>query len=359
MDDPSFTGLPGMSLTDERQFIHRLTSVFPIPIGGGRGASSGIDAAVLVIRRMIATGVPISEDNQAQNPLLRYALRDFKGASEEATRAEQKRLLADFDKTFTSRSFEQIMLSEIMLKTLWVTPQAALFSTNSVRRHRTDEQFSLIRDQVDLPEIRMAVARDSLVRWDGSQPLSQAVQERFGFHESADEEFVTLNNPGAMLWLRVWYTPGPGVTNPPGWKDIRQWQINPKGFVAAKGENGEPLSEPKVETWGKMMFSLSAVVRLRSLEEEEDYCRVYQEMGEYVPLEGPREISQVPYLNNDWRIGQPGYTYALFFKRVTRPLMGTALEVYSFQPLFKERVDFLDAECDKLERLFGEQSPTA
>lgn len=55
-----------------------------------------------------------------------------------------------------------------------------------------------------------------------------------------------------------------------------------------------------------------------------------------------------PYVNNDWRLGEPGYTYALFYKRVEEPIKSASHEVCAIEPTVHDRWAFVRGDIDKM-----------
>lgn len=150
------------------------------------------------------------------------------------------------------------------------------------------------------------LAMESLLKWDGTVDLDFAINEYLD---------TTINNRGQPSWplpnfplcIRVLYTPKKEAS--PGFQEI---MAHPLQF-------GD-ISEPSTHSDGGITmdffdFSLSyrlvAVVRLRSDKagENEDRVRVYKTSGEFVkPVGGPH-----PYVCNEWRLGEPGASYILYF----------------------------------------------
>ena len=321
--------------TDPAMLCMRLTENWPDALDRPE-STSGVDAAVIVIRHILS-GTPIGNiKNPSGNPIVRYAWLDFPDYTEKtkaAVDAERDRLWKGAGKEFPGMSFKDIMESDLMHKTVWQHPALLLFATNPVLRPGHGGKYM---DEADAYgedySVEDRLSHDSLVVWGGEGELGEAVRRKFGHSTTANGQFLKLDLPGPMGWIRVHYTPS--SEKAPTWEDLRhfQLQLQTVEVVSSADRSGEDedmdedededRDEDRDDGKGRSRvvecsprdFALVAVVRMRRDEEDEDLLRVYDPMKGNKPLSSPG-VKDPAYLSGNWRLGEPGYTYALFYLR--------------------------------------------
>lgn len=321
-----------------------LDQVWPKPLdgagkasGGGDFPTNGLDVAVLLVKHVISLGFHkfsrVDEamkqklaDFEAGNPILRYAWfwvpvpHDGDGDDDrkrvEVVQDMFMEAVAGVDwgpgqRTF---SFEDLIESKLMLQTLWCRGIFLLYFGKACFRKIGSDRPWRLTQLYNEHEHNLPLARKSLVEWDGKVSLDEEVASRFGTarrEETGMETLVVANDP---LFIRVRYAPA---------DESCVWGFDDLRCLV--------LRSPVLDTEGHSIVDFSkvsegyilvAVVRLRARPDEDDLIRLWDASQARITLEGSSEM--------DWRVGEPGYSYMLYYSRTDKDTVDDPVELVDF-----------------------------
>lgn len=305
------------------QVSNTLEFIWPEPLqgikraDGGHVRTSGLDAAILVIRHLNSFLPPRlrARDDSAEtsNHLLAYAwlhiphitprsdahvLRSISSAQSTLANfvRSQPEMMADL-------SFASIMECMLMRTTFWARESCILFhSRGHVKPPGTDEWSEQTVDAQDRAKI-------SLVRWDGSEPLGGFISDQFEVYEGdepGEEHWLQSNS---SRFIRVLYTPSEG--DGPGFDSVKVIEV---GSLVL----GEATDDSRVRQLAYLdptPYNLVAAVRLRQHPDEDDAVRLYTLFGQHI--RPPFPTTACTYSQDQWRLGEQGHSYMLYFVKVS------------------------------------------
>ncbi|KAI1409438.1 hypothetical protein F5Y13DRAFT_203342 [Hypoxylon sp. FL1857] len=304
---------------DETTQDHLLQMQFPrryspakvanIPADDNVG-SSGIDALLMVIRRIICQ-LPIEfrdaksneaiQQSEEANPLLRVAMSDFQSTDKDIVNAARYFALKAFysDGQLKDKDLSFVALSEhgLMQKTFWRRLEFLLCKPETVIR------IDGIWDWHEFPDV-VDMAQLSLVTFEAGD-LGQTVSDRFGFFSDEDDTQTGLMQGNKPAIIRVRYDVGSddSKTYADLWRinvDMRQiYRTSDDGTRWRLTEEGARLTA----------YSLIAEVRLSQSKDpkHKDTLRMYTIDGQAIP----------PHNNfpshSDERLGVANRSYMLYY----------------------------------------------
>ncbi|KAK0639097.1 hypothetical protein B0T16DRAFT_422424 [Cercophora newfieldiana] len=270
---------------------------WPVPLRRTE-STSGINAAAVIIRQMLANmQEPIAMSSMMSIPIVRYALLDHpredsvtaQHPQADALKAEQETLWNALVEAGDGLTFRDVMFGRQM-QPFWCMPEMALSDTVCFDG-TTDEQVG-----------EPALDNSPFIKWDGALNLGGFISKQ------ATIGAVVLREDGGMnrswtkfrfpSFIRVLYSPGPEY--PADFDYIRSFHVT---WIEATNDGRT------VESTAYQCYSLVGMARLRSSPEEEDFVRTYTTIG--TPIHPPTKPWSC--INDDWRVGEPGHDYALFY----------------------------------------------
>ncbi|KAK4460415.1 hypothetical protein QBC42DRAFT_253504 [Cladorrhinum samala] len=337
-----------------------LMAVWPPPLksieGDMPGSTSGIDAAVLVIRHVVARlRDPFRNPNvtdgdsavttrlkglvevaERNNALLKYAWLDFANLRADEPTLQRKMVeLSQRAKAFgqpqtaeemvlngpRNTTFEEIMEHEMMFIGLWARMPMLLYRSGHWIELLDPDSDSGWRAE-SWADLQLAAW--SLIRYNGTQSLGAAVDNEFGVfrYDLSDGSKARreARRPAFPAVIRVYYDPSELVScglDAPGWSELRSFKSRPLLCLHPEldvDENWEIRWYPCVE----FRYNLIAAVRLRDENSEDDHVRLYDLTGENLACPQQPGEEKAPYVNDDWRIGgKTGGRYYLVYASLT------------------------------------------
>ncbi|KAI1774829.1 hypothetical protein F4818DRAFT_451828 [Hypoxylon cercidicola] len=262
----------------------------------------------------------IRDVEEVTNPLLRFAWSRFPPgrqgilAQSAALEAISKQLLqGDFG--ITDLSFLSLAESPLMYQTLFKREAFQLYSPNPLSQpmregHGEDKDWDIDDGRRDVP----GMAESSLITWDGLGDLGDFISSKFGIFEYAPTKMRylwTSNNPAI---IRVHYHAP--ASEPPRFARLRRISVDGKCLHHEAGTvNSATIASPEK---GSLHYMIVAVIRLRMRAGEKELIRRYS-------LNGSEIIAPIdyPYSHAEWKLGEPGRQYMLFYAEA--PMYGTGL----------------------------------
>ncbi|KAI1207558.1 uncharacterized protein F4807DRAFT_469352 [Annulohypoxylon truncatum] len=272
--------------------------------------SSGLDALIVVIRRLVShisgeysdPSIPEIAQQEQANPLLRLAMSHFDNESQTNLGVAGYHALKAFygGEKLKAHKLTFMALSEhqLMLKTFWSRERFLLYQPTFLFRMGDQYEWDFY-DYSGEPEELARLAARSLVRFKTGN-LSEAVERRF--------------NPGMLRWmasnmpsvLRVHYTVD--KSEPKTMHDLQAITVDMRHMT--KGSQGYELAEK-----GSCLthYGLIAEVRLSRDGKEKDTVRTYAHGGEVIsmPAEFPPTHKEL--------LGEPGASYLLYYGALASP----------------------------------------
>lgn len=275
--------------------------------------NTGANAAIMLIRTIVTC-----LDNDFYNPselftkngeaLFPYACMEVGGRGLGASERERLREQVDqgMARITGGLSFQSITegSGNPMPTDFWQRREFLLFTRLMVTPDHLQSKMLVSEEPTMTTE---SLARESLLQWDGSKSLNETVASNY-LGPSFDGRFRLCNFP---VCVRVQYTPKDGAC--PKFTDIMADPLHMKneygrlerpeknlddGWFVAR-DFGDPIT-----------YRLMVVVGLRSASDQKDYARRYEPNGQYIPDQPPN-----PCVSHDWRLGEPGHSYMLYFVR--------------------------------------------
>ncbi|KAF4468936.1 X-pro dipeptidyl-peptidase [Fusarium albosuccineum] len=295
--------LPGERGIPERQ--HRLMHDTPPALDATDADSSGLDCLVRLIRHYNALDPhhePTKEEEE--NPIFAYAWQDFtpiSGAGQDEVTMQRKnakrRLIQQLGtvvgdgKTFESYAFSSLMNRAFWSSDAWALPGTKLGFT----KDKTWEEIGTFPlDYLNTVE----GGSDSLIRYDCRQDATLELQAAVDRHfeprkDSRGTWRATAIFGRKVSFVRVLYLAN--EIEPRPMADLATFEL--PFVIAGTDDDGEPANEESRET-----LSLVAMVRMRKEQDSTDYIRTFLPGGIPGWFKGPPK----PYVNNSWKVGDPG-----------------------------------------------------
>ncbi|KAI0020934.1 hypothetical protein F4780DRAFT_779151 [Xylariomycetidae sp. FL0641] len=198
-------------------------------------------------------------------------------------------------------SFFQLVNTKDVVETFWIRDHLRLFDSVILRKDPNQDGWT--------EHTRMSAkqaSKKNVIKYDGDGDLGQSVGRPFVPRRTATGEWY-LWETNKPLAIRVHFTPAEGV-NQKGFMELRQFS-----FPARVRHTGNIASiKHRKQDLEMMHYRLSAAIRLRSQPEEDDFIRLYDAQVEN--LAPP--VAAEPILEDTWKIGQPGHSYMLLYRRI-------------------------------------------
>lgn len=341
-DQIDFTHLPDLrDLLSGKSVAYRgiLSIQTPVVYSGDHNENSlymnGIDVLLCVIRHLYCQMPPdfsgdpkfsspavvskIRGEYEEINPLLRLAWSDLKRtdtciSAQNNVRCKIAKFLEQ-SPGVSGLSFMELVESPIMHRTLFSTECFQLFD-RMLLSQLISEDMAAAPPGVHVPTNNewdaedawadpVASAKASLVTWDGQGDLANFISDKFGLFTSqrVKSAYFWQGNRGAII--RVLYKAP--LENPQTYSQLRMLKIEDKSLIIP--DETQPKSFLREASTG--MYVLTTVVRLRMKPDENDLLRRYG-------YEGQRLLEEVgwQFSRDDWRLGEPGRQYFLFYAYV-------------------------------------------
>lgn len=325
--------------------FHRFPRLAP-PTDGT--STSGLDAALLFVIRVLAAIPDVWRSHVAQaadtdemreirgniemwdvaNPLIR-----FLWCSTGAPESESSRLWEDVRRMAPTPSFAAIVNNFRMEKTFW-SREPLLLVTG----------YTFKSDGGVLAHVRNRAADVSMFVWTGRdadgrpQTLADAIHSQLASSDEAATVFGSWDGPSNCF--RVLYTPDQDDQASYSFRNLQTVVVNPfesftdemRQLAAAQGLTCDDFTR---------QYHLAVAVRQRATARDEDHARVCLING----MHSRGTQSSMPSSSDDWQLGDPGHSYALFYVRTnTRTLSsaGTPKVVPALDPSLADRQVELD-----------------
>ncbi|KAI1101162.1 hypothetical protein F4804DRAFT_316938, partial [Jackrogersella minutella] len=284
------------------------------------------------------------KQEETTNPLLRFMWSDFR-PTEDCISAQdemKEKIVAQFIADVSSRNYGIVDLSfaafgipdlsfvgvaenRLMYQTLWKREPFQLYCRYPISRPigASEEVGWNVADGRTYP---VETAEKSLVTWDGRGDLGVYISNFFGVFDYRYTRCIwSFSNPAIV---RVSYDAP--QDDAPGYQALKSITFDGKR-IRRHDDNHIEVTPPEE---GRIKLALIVVVRLRSLPWDMDLIRRYGVGGnEIVAPAG------FPYSRNDWRLGEPGRCYMLYYARAPKYDMGVDLPEVLPSPAVPESPD--------------------
>ncbi|KAJ8131456.1 hypothetical protein O1611_g2170 [Lasiodiplodia mahajangana] len=210
-----------------------------------------------------------------------------------------------------------------MWNSIWTREPFHLYHATVLGRPQGAEEWKVISHHDRIVE-------NSLVRWDGSQPLGDRISSLFGEGVSGvtGNEVVFMFNDPAIIRVRYEHT---AKERPrASYKDLHQIYVHPHRLRREKNKDGGGFLV-KDNDAELVPYTLVAIVRCSRQAEEADRIRLYSVLA--TPISLPVALKQ--YVGTYWNLDDddPGRVYLLFYAHAPPdPLTGRHGEPIARKP---------------------------
>jgi len=174
-----------------------------------------------------------------------------------------------------------------------------------------------------------------IVEWDGTRDLSMVMSDVFKVRIDGEGSRCLIEAAFPTV-LRVRYTPSEETVH--RFEDVRTFKFS--ATVAKRNESGEITGLVKMNSKD---YNLIAVVRERGRPEQDDYVRLYDAAVRNIrPPWLPDELA-CSYNDDQWRLGEVGHTYWLYFTKTLIEADRESAEVHLMTQEWEERTVALKA----------------
>ncbi|KAI2780510.1 hypothetical protein F4815DRAFT_499237 [Daldinia loculata] len=299
-----------------------------------------VEAAIVVARHILAAVGDRYRQIKDGNPLacmIWADLDDPEGFSQhhEAKEAILRHFLAK--PHVTGVSFYNLMESQEMLDTFWSLPAFQLWHPDVMARKEGSEVWE--KAEIEDPAV---LTREGLIKYYGDRDLGDRIGESFGTFIDKDTRLIQHWHSNEPVVIRVFFSNlNINGARPKTWEDLRE--INVKSHHFAKSESGkEGYVKLKYDGTGgaSKTYILLAAVRLGAWKDENDLVRLYQADGENIPL--PNDVG---YRGPEWRLGDPGEKYLLYYRLSPFPPLvgGSGFEIAELPTRLNRKLDNIES----------------
>lgn len=272
---------------------------------------------------------------EAENPVLRFAWSFFT-PSRESLMAQNRMMgalsshLLEGDFGIADLSFLSLMESPLMYKTLLQREPFQLYYpyplSQPIREgvEEPDKEWDVDDGRRDV----LGMAKCSLITWNGQGDLGDFITSKFGIKAAASLKmrYLWMSNKPAVI--RVHYHAP--ASNPPRFYDLKNISIDGQRPRPIEGTRSAIMIDTREK--GSLQYILVAAIRLRNGPKEKDTIRRYSTDGQEIPAP-----SDYPFANPDWRVGDPGRQYMLFYTEMPKHSTGVRLGEVAWRPEGAER----------------------
>ncbi|RYP67580.1 hypothetical protein DL770_008598 [Monosporascus sp. CRB-9-2] len=333
-DEIDFTDLEDLrDLYSGRPLAYRglLSIQTPARYQGGPGSPydaddmCGIDVLTRVVRHLYrhfpaaSTGdryytdtghLQFIEEEETRNPLLRLGWSDLKDTpactqAQDDVRTEIARRFLEGGGS-ASLSFKDLVESKLMVSTLFARNRSILFENVVLSQPiNADNDEWDAQESRTTPERWWELAKASLVTWSGEGDLGDVISAKFGAFDApgVGRRYYWQGNKDAAV-VRVLYTAP--RESPKRFVDLRSFTMDAKTIQLTDTSLTRAERAPAAEA--RVRYALIAVVRLRQAAREHDLLRRYTDDGRHLP-----EKLDWDFAADNWRLGEPGRQYYLFY----------------------------------------------
>ncbi|KAI1798643.1 hypothetical protein F4811DRAFT_173875 [Daldinia bambusicola] len=291
-----------------------------------------LDAAIVVARHLLAAADGQYRQMKRETHLTRLLWADFSDPEgSDAQEEARNSILESYKKNpdVASVTFYSVMESKEMRDILWSLPAFQLWHPTVMAKKEGTKKWE--KANIEDPA---RLSKEALIIYNGTGDLGEHISKKFGIF--LKDGIVQCWRSNEAVAIRVFYTNTAQTAGPKKWKDLREIWVRSPGAREVVDENGDITRRFDPTGGPPKRYILLATVYLGAWKDEADRVRLYGADGEYVPL----PTAALPYTGIEWRLGNPGDRYLLYYRLATlaSPAGGSDLEVVIYPSGMKQKM---------------------